>query len=126
MAAHTPFRFGLLVRSPAYEHRSARSQLDVAMLAASLDFELSLYFIGEAVMQLVPREDLHPALLPAGYRAWASLPELIEQAELRTFAEPGWLEKMQQSNMKPCLDLLPADSSQMRRDWARCDRILLL
>lgn len=126
MAALTPFRFGLIIRSLAYEHRSARSQLDVAMLAASLDFELRLYFMGEAVMQLAPRDDYHSAMLPAGYRAWASLPELIEQAGLHAFAEPGWLAKMQKNKIKPCLDLLPADAVQMRKDWARCDRVLML
>ena len=126
MTAHTTFRFGLIIRSLAYEHRSARSQLDVAMLAASLDLDLRLYFVGEAVMQLVSREDHHSALLPAGYRAWASLPELIEQAGLITFAEPGWLARLEQNNMQPCLDLVPADSAQMRKDWGSCDRLLLL
>jgi sulfur relay (sulfurtransferase) DsrF/TusC family protein len=126
MDPRAPFHIGLLIRSPAYQHRSARSQLDVAMLTATLDFDLSLYFLGEAVLQLAARDNTRPAMLPAGYRAWASLPELVEQGELKVFAEPAWLAKMQQNHMQACLDIQPANSAQMREDWAKCDRVLLL
>jgi sulfur relay (sulfurtransferase) DsrF/TusC family protein len=126
MSAQAPFRLGLVVRSSSYVQRSARSQLDVALLAATLDYDLRLYFVGAAVLQLVPRGDINPALLAAGYRAWASLPGLFEQAELQAFAEPTWLEQLQANNLQACLPLRASTAQQMRDDWAACDRMLVL
>ncbi len=130
MPVQAPFHLGLVVRSETYEQRSPRTQLDVALLAATLDFDVTLYFIGAAVLQLVPGTDTKPdtgaALLPAGYRAWASLPDLFEQAELEAFAEPEWLHRLQGQDLQSCLPLQARSPLEMRLDWARCDRLLVL
>jgi sulfur relay (sulfurtransferase) DsrF/TusC family protein len=126
MSYKTPFRLGLVVRSTSYAQRSARTQLDVALLAATLDFDLSLYFLGAAVLQLIPRGDLQPALLPAGYRAWASLPSLFEDAGLKAFAHPSWLDQLQAQSLQACLPLQARSAQEMRCDWAGCDRLLVL
>jgi len=126
MMAAAPFCLGLVVRSAAYAQRSARSQLDMALLAASVDFDLRLYFLGASVLQLTARGDVHAAQLPAGYRAWASLPELFERAELQVFAEPDWLDKLRNNGLQTCL---PAEAStvwDMRRNWTLCDRLLIV
>ena len=126
MNSPAPFRLGMIVRSTPYAQRSARTQLDVALMAATLDFDLRLYFIGAAVLQLVPRGDISPALLTAGYRAWASLPDLFEQAELRAFAEPSWLDRLQANNLQTCLPVQASSSRDMRCQWTACDRLLVL
>ncbi len=53
-----------------------------------MDFTLEVYFLGSALMQLAEDRDGKAAMLPAGYRAWAALPDL---AEVAVFAEPEWL-----------------------------------
>lgn len=126
MNSHAPFRLGLVIRSTSYAQRSARTQLDVALLAAALDFDLRLYFVGAAVLQLIPRNDIGPALLAAGYRAWASLPDLFERAEFQVFAEPSWLDKLHANNLQACLPLQASSPREMRRDWISCDRLLAL
>lgn len=119
-------RLGLIVHSSGYEQRSARTQLDVAMLAASLDFNLHIYFMGKAVLQLVNRGDTSAALLPAGYRAWASLPELVERAELQLYADVEWLEKLRRNGQGTCLQVHPCSVIEMRREMNLCDRLLTL
>jgi len=130
MSVRKPFHLGLVVRSPVYEQRSPRTQLDVALLAATLDFRLSLYFVDAAVLQLVqgtePKPDTASALLPGGYRAWASLPDLFEQTELNAFAEPECLERLRRLGMQTCLPLQAGTAAEMRLDWAACDKVLVL
>lgn len=126
MSQRTPFRLGLLIRSTAYAQRSPRTQLDVALLAASLDCDLRLYFIDAGVMQLVHRVNAGEALLPAAYRAWGSLPDLFETTELQSFAEPIWLDRLKASRLEVCLPLKALTAAEMRQDWEGCDRVLVL
>ncbi|HET6565310.1 MAG TPA: DsrE family protein [Xanthomonadales bacterium] len=126
MTRRPPFRLGLVLRSAPYAQRSARTQLDVALLAATLDCDLRLFFTGAGVMQLVIRGSTADAQLPAAYRAWASLPGLFETAELRAFAEPSWLERLDSQGLQPCLPLEACSVAGMRREWMDCDRVLVL
>jgi sulfur relay (sulfurtransferase) DsrF/TusC family protein len=130
MQSVNPLHLGLVIRSGAYAQRSPRTQLDVALLAATLDFRLSLYFVGEAVLQLAHghgvRPDTSAALLPPGYRAWASLPGLFERSLLEVFAEPHWLDRMQHGGLVASLQLQAMTSEEMRSSWNRCDRVLVL
>ncbi len=126
MSAQHPFQLGLIIRSSPYEQRSARTQLDVALSAATLDFDLRLYFLGATVLQLISRGDIQKALLPPGYRAWASLPDLFEQSELQVFAEPTWLDHLHANRLQSCLPLQASSAPEMRRDWAACNRLLVL
>lgn len=126
MSVKPAFRLGLIVRSTAYAQRSARTQLDVAMLAATLDFNLHIYFLGDAVLQLIRRGDTSAALLPAGYRAWASLPELLEQAGLQVYADLTWLDRLSRMGQETCLPVQSCSAFQIRRELALCDRLLML
>lgn len=126
MSSPAAFRLGLVIRSTSYTQRSARTQLDVALLAATLDWDLRLYFVGAAVLQLIPRNDTGPALLAAGYRAWASLPGLFEQSEFQIFAEPAWLDQLHANSLHACLPLQASSPQEMCRDWIFCNRLLVL
>jgi hypothetical protein len=114
---------GLVLRSAAYQQRSARSQLDVALLAAALDAPLRLYFMGESALQLVGNRDTRPAGLPVGYRGWASLTGLTS---VSAFIEPAWLERLSDLGIEPLLPVKAKSKAQMRTDWRKCARILVL
>lgn len=122
----SPFRLGLILRSAPYAQRSPRTQLDVALLAATVDCSLRLFFCGASVMQLAPRGSTVGALLPAAYRGWASLPGFFEHGDLRVFGEPAWLDKMQALGLQPGLPLEPCALSQMHGEWQACDKVLVL
>jgi sulfur relay (sulfurtransferase) DsrF/TusC family protein len=114
---------GLLVRSLPYRQRSARAQLDVALVAAALEQQVRLYFLGAAVLQLQPERAPDAAKLPPGYKGWASLPEL---GEVTAFAEPGWLDRLSKFQGAPILAVTPLTRQEMRTDWQACDRIVVL
>jgi len=114
---------GLIIRSASYEKRSARSQLDVALVVAALEIPLKLYFLGPAILQLIEKRTLVDAQLPAGYRAWASLPDLTDVA---VFAEAEWHQKTQRHSLALALDVQPVSVSEMRTDWQRCNRTIIL
>jgi hypothetical protein len=114
---------GLVLRSVPYEQRSARAQLDVALAAAALEQPLQLYFLGDSVLQLLCDRGPAAAQLPAGYRAWASLPELTP---VSAFAETAWVEWLQRGNLELSLPLRAASRHQMRADWSACHRVVVL
>jgi hypothetical protein len=114
---------GLVLRSGPYRQRSARSQLDVALVAAALDVPLRLYFLADAALQLADERDTRPAGLPVGYRGWASIASM---AQVAAFAEPGWLERMAQLGIEPLLKVQARTRAQMRADWEKCAKLLVL
>jgi hypothetical protein len=114
---------GLVVRSAPYLQRSARSQLDVALVAAALEAPLRLYFLADAALQLAGERDARNAGLPAGYRGWASLTEMTR---VSAFIEPGWLERMAELGITLLLPVKIRSKDQMRADWHKCARILVL
>lgn len=127
MSAETPVGsvpgVALIVRSLSYRQRSARAQLDVALLAAAVECPLQLYFVGGAALQLLARRDTVRSLLPPGYRAWASLPELTE---VRVFAEPEWLELLHGRGVELLLQPTAMDARAMQEDWRACGAVLVL
>lgn len=114
---------GLIINSGPYQQRSARSQLDVALVAAVLEHPLRLYFLGQSTLQLLGGREPDEAQLPAGYRAWASLAGLTE---VSAFAEPAWLERLAVPGELPVLEPAPLTLAQMRRDWTSCYKVLVL
>ena len=114
---------GLVLRSAAYQQRSARSQLDVALVAAAVDAPLRLYFMGEAALQLAGDRDTRAAGLPVGYRGWASLTGLTR---VSAFIEPAWLERFSELGINPLLPVKAKSKAQMRADWQKCARLLVL
>jgi sulfur relay (sulfurtransferase) DsrF/TusC family protein len=116
-------RLALLVRSRPHRHRAARADLDFALAAAALDFDLDLYFLGAALLQLAAGRDGAAALLPAGYRAWAALPDLTG---LRAYAERAWLERCARDCIELLLPVQALGAFEMTDQWRQCRHALLL
>lgn len=123
MAGHASAVIGLVVRPVPYAQRSARAQVDVALAAAALEQPLHLYFLGDSVLQLLSGREPPAAHLPAGYRAWASLPELTL---VSAFAETAWVNWLQQARLEVALPIKAASRSQMRAGWSACHRVAVL
>lgn len=113
----------LLVRDRPYRRRAARTDLDTALAAAAMDLDLELYFLGSAVLQLADDRDSSAALLPPGYRGWSTLPDL---AEVRAFAEEGWLQRCRRDGIGLVLPVHGLDAAAMAARWRACDHALLL
>jgi sulfur relay (sulfurtransferase) DsrF/TusC family protein len=115
-------KLGLIVQGLPYGRRSARADLDLALAAAALDFRLDVFFLGGAVMQLAARRDAGGALLPRGYRAWASLGEYDGS---RVHAEKHWLDFCLEQDIGLLMPVVPMSRPEMSLAWRRCDRVLV-
>lgn len=103
-----------------YRRRSPRSEVDFVLAAMAMDYQVEIYFLGSAILQLSMNRELDGSGLPAGYRAWASLPEM---GEFRIFAEQDWLSNASQDLMLPVIGL---DQKQMREQWRNCMQSVVL
>ena len=116
-------RLALIVSSHPWSQRAARADLDLALAAAAMNFTLDVYFLGTALMQLAAVRDGEPSMLPAGYRAWAALPDL---AEVAVFAEAEWLRRCDRAAIQLILPVQPLSSEAMQSGWRRCDHVLVV
>jgi sulfur relay (sulfurtransferase) DsrF/TusC family protein len=114
---------GLLLRSPPYASREPRAELDLALAALALDYAVEVYFTGDSLMQLARHKASAAAGLPAGYRAWAALPEL---GELRLYAESAWLRRCERAGIELMLPVEGLGHARMKQRWRRCDLVLVL
>jgi sulfur relay (sulfurtransferase) DsrF/TusC family protein len=113
----------LIIRRAPYRDRVARADIDIALAAAALDFQVSICFMGLSLLQLAARTNGPEAMLPKGYRAWASLPDLTAT---RFYAEQRWLEFCQAEGLELLTPVEALDESEMRRAWRSCDHVLAL
>jgi len=113
----------LIVASPPYQHRVARADIDFALAAAALDFELLVFFSGSSIMQLAAERSTGNAMLPAGYRAWAALPDL---AEVRVYADRQWLEFCAASGIDLVMPVEALSASRMKQAWRNCRHVMVL
>ena len=121
--AENATKVGLIVRSAPFQGRSGRDQLDLALAAGSLGFELELFFIGDGVLQLLGGRACDAAGLPGGIRGWQSLPELtpvtawVSRAEYSALAGPDteWM-----------LEVQPAGLSEMSRRALDCAPLMVV
>lgn len=123
MAAESPYRVALLVRSGPGRSRESRAEVDLALAALAMDANLDVFFIGDAILQLAASKDSHAAELPAGYKAWSALPDL---GEARVFAESSWVRRCEQLGIELCTAVEPLGFARMKRDWRRCDQVLVV
>lgn len=123
MAAPDMVRMGLIVRHPPWHHRAARADVDLALAAAAMDFQIEVYFLGSALLQLTAERDSRMALLPTGYRAWVSLPGLTDA---RVYAEQAWLDVCARRGIPLLLDPDPLSPAAMRDSWRRCRHVLVV
>lgn len=117
------YRLGLLVKSGPYGGRESRAELDMALAAASLDFTVEVYFLGDAVMQLADGRSGDMARLPAGYRGWAALPEL---GEVAIFAESAWLRRCDRLGIELVLPAEGVGFARMKQNWRQCDQVVVI
>ncbi len=82
---------------------------------------MQLYFLGDAAMQLIWQRDLKSANLPAGYKAWASLPEM---SGVETYIETSWFNRLAGLNLM--LNPQSLTMNQMRERWQTCEKVLVL
>lgn len=113
----------LLVHSSPFENRVARADLDLALAAAALDFEIQVYFFGDSILQLATERNSTDALLPAGYRAWSALPDL---AETMVYAEKEWLDSCTARGIKLVMDVKGLDPCGMAGNWRQARHVLVL
>lgn len=123
MTAAEPLRLALLVRGAPHRHRETRAEPDLALASAALEYQLEIYFLGKAVMQLAAGKRCADALLPAGYRAWAAVPEL---SAARFFAETGWLDPLEEQGVELEFPVERLDAESMRLRWRGCDHVMVL
>jgi sulfur relay (sulfurtransferase) DsrF/TusC family protein len=123
MAAQFHSSLALIVKSQPYEHRVARANIDLALAAAALDFEIQVYFAGSSILQIVAERNTGDAMLPPGYRAWAALPDL---AETSFYAEQGWLDFCAGNGVKLLLPVEALSSSRMKQAWRNCRHVMVL
>lgn len=116
-------RLGLVVRAAPYARRAPRADLDLALAGAALDFELEVYFLGPAVLQLAADRDVAAARLPPGLRGWSALPAL---AEVSLFAERDWLKRCERSGIELTASVTAMAADEMRLAWGRCNPVLVL
>lgn len=123
MPASHSTSLALIVQGSPYRDRVARVDVDMAIAAATLDFNVRIYFQGLSVMQLIAQRNPSEALLPKGYRAWAALPDL---GSVRFFAERQWLDHCLAGELTLVLAVEALSDSEMRRSWRSCDHVLVL
>jgi sulfur relay (sulfurtransferase) DsrF/TusC family protein len=117
------FRLGLLVKSGPYVGRESRAELDMALAAASLDFTVEVYFLGDAVLQLANNKSGNTAQLPAGHRGWSALPGL---GEVEIFAESAWLRRCERLGVELVLPAEGVGFARMKQNWRRCDQVVVI
>ena len=117
-----PFTIGLVVRSGPFQGRSSRDQLDLALAAASLNFHLELFFIGDGVLQLLANRDVSAGQLPGGLKGWKSLPEI---ASVNAWTADDVPESHVIKGAHALLDVSVVSTLEMARRLAHCDRVLV-
>lgn len=114
-------RIGMVVRSAPFSGRSGRDQLDLAMSAMTLGFEVELIFLGAGILQLLTESDPEAAGLPPGIHGWASLPEL---GTLNAWAPEEQRESL--SAMPLALAIGFASASELAGKLDHCDHVLVV
>jgi sulfur relay (sulfurtransferase) DsrF/TusC family protein len=113
----------LIVRGRPYDHRAARADLDLALAAMALDFELEVYFQGGSIMQLASERNPAAAGLPGGYRAWSALEDL---GDVRIYAEQAWLDRCEGSGIHLVTQVAALSAADMRQSWRRCKHVMVV
>lgn len=113
---------GILVRSDPYDRRGGRERLDPVLAAASLEIPLKIFFVGDGVLHLVPRQQ--PGDLPASpyTRAWAALSELSEQVEL--VAESAALKQVSGWSGELIVEVRECDKKSIARELNECGAVI--
>ncbi len=113
----------LIFRAAPYGGRAPRADLDLALAAAALDRAVEIYLLGPALLQLAASRSPEAAELPAGYRAWAALPEL---GDVTLFAEQDWIDRCGEAGIDLLLPVRGLDPDELAIRWRRCRQALVV
>ena len=115
------YKIGLLIRSGPVAGRFSREQLDIALSAASLGYELELFFQGAGVMQLAAENESDDHL--GGHKGWKALPGL---SEVTAWMSEKSLSELRESGIKLMLDVEIAEPADMADRLARCNQAMVI
>ncbi|NND45598.1 MAG: hypothetical protein HKN58_09760 [Xanthomonadales bacterium] len=115
-------RIGLVVRSAPYCGRSGRDQLDLALAAASMGYEVELFFTGPGALQLLPGQQPESAGLPPGIRGW---PSLVELGPVHAWVLEDQHQELCALAREFTLELQPATGEMLAERIARCDHVVV-
>ena len=107
----------LIFRNAPYRGRAPRADLDLALAAAALDQTVEIYLLGPALLQLAKQLQPDAAGLPAGYRAWAALPEL---GDVKLFAGQVELDRCADAGIELLLPVQGLSAAELSESWRRC------
>lgn len=113
----------MIVRQAPYQQRSARTQLDVALAAATLELPLELFFLGNSVWQLAAERNIQAAGLPRGLKGWGALAQMTE---VTFFADQAQLQLMRDAGVETTVGIEAMNPGNMTRRWRGCKRVLTL
>lgn len=113
----------LLVYHQPYQNRVARADIDIALAAAALDFDIHVYFTGRSILQLATQRNNRDALLPGGYRAWAALPDL---ADTTAYVEQQWMDYCCSNQVGLVMDVEVVTAAEMKLGWRRSSYVMVL
>lgn len=123
MSVDRPATLALVVRKAPYAQRSARTQLDVVLAAATLELPMEVYFLGEGVWQLAAEREPGAAGLPRGLKGWAAIDQMTRVAY---FAEAGALQVMRDHNVDTVVAVEGLDQSAIADRWLACRQVMSL
>lgn len=118
-----PATTAFLVTAPPCRNRVARSEVDFVLSALALDETVHVFFLGAALMQLARDRDLKGAGLGPGYKAWSALPDF---GVAQLYGESRWIDWCRERGVRLVADPVALDARDMRAEWQRCARVLVL
>lgn len=113
----------LVVRQPPYAQRSARTQLDVALAAASLELPLEIYFLGDSLWQLATQREPGPAGLARGLKAWSAVSDMTR---VGFYADARQIRQLQKSGVETIIEIEGIEATEMASRWRSCLQVVTL
>jgi sulfur relay (sulfurtransferase) DsrF/TusC family protein len=114
---------GLVIRSAPSDGPSSRDQLDVALAAASLGFELELFFTARGIQQLFANTDASAGETPAGHKGWKALPGLTK---VLAWADEPSIPSLKDSGINLLLDVGSCSPLDFAHRLELCDQTLVI
>ena len=121
MTTDDPKRVLLMIRHSPYGSGLARASLDVALAAAAFEQPLSLLFMGEGVLQLLPDQDSTQIGRKNLSRALTSLPLYDIDS---VYVDRAAADRYHLDLATAPLVVLPLDSRQMHQLMCQHDHLL--
>ena len=123
MSSRNTNRLGLVIRQAPYAQPAPRSQLDMALAAASLEMPLDIFFLGDGVWQLAANRDPAAADLPAGLKGWAAVPDLTDS---RFYVHQASHDRFTQLGGKTIVPVTALSGPAIAERWRACSRVMSL